>query len=152
MGTPVSRTSNHEDIWKLGLGYEMPCGPVDGMNPVKVAEAMEEAIERARRGDGPTLLDIKTYRYRGHSMSDAQKYRTKDEVDEYRKIDPISQILTIIKEKKYATDKEIKAWDQAVKDKVQECVQFAEESPYPEKQLLYDIVYEQKDYPFLKHR
>jgi len=92
MGTSVKRTSNHEDIWKLGLGYEMPCGPVDGMNPIKVAEAMEEAIERARRGDGPTLLDIKTYRYRGHSMSDAQHYRTKDEVDEYRKIDPISQV------------------------------------------------------------
>jgi pyruvate dehydrogenase E1 component alpha subunit len=54
-GTSVERTANHSDIWKLGLGYEMPCGPVDGMNPVKVAEAMTEAIERARRGDGPTF-------------------------------------------------------------------------------------------------
>ena len=152
MGTSVKRTSNHEDIWKLGLGYEMPCGPVDGMNPVKVAEAMEEAIERARRGDGPTLLDIKTYRYRGHSMSDAQHYRTKDEVDEYKKIDPISQVLKVIKDKKYATDAEVKAWDKEVKDKVEECQKFAEESPFPDKQLLYDIVYDQEDYPFLKHR
>lgn len=152
MGTSVSRTSNHEDIWKLGLGYEMPCGPVDGMNPVKVAEAMEEAIERARRGDGPTLLDIKTYRYRGHSMSDAQKYRTKAEVEEYKKIDPITQVLTVIKDKKYATDEEIKAWDKEVKQKVTECEKFAEDSPFPEKQLMYDVVYEQKDYPFLKHR
>jgi pyruvate dehydrogenase E1 component alpha subunit len=122
------------------------------MNPVKVAEAMDEAIKRARRGDGPTLLDIKTYRYRGHSMSDAQKYRTKEEVDEYRKIDPISQVLAVIKEKKYASEKEIKTWDQEIKDRVEECQKFAEESPYPDKQLLYDIVYEQKDYPFLKHR
>jgi len=130
----------------------MPCGPVDGMNPMKVAEAMHEAIERARRGDGPTLLDIKTYRYRGHSMSDAQKYRTKDEVDEYKKIDPISQVLDIILDKKYATKDEVKEWDLAVKDKVAECQKFAEESPFPDKQQLYDMVYEQEDYPFLKHR
>ena len=96
MGTSVKRTSNHTDIWKLGLGYEMPCGPVDGMNPVKVAEALDEAIERARSNKGPTLLEMKTYRYRGHSMSDAQKYRTKEEVEEYRKIDPITQVKEII--------------------------------------------------------
>ena len=65
MGTSVERTANHTDIWKLGLGYEMPCGPVDGMSPVKVAEAFDEAIKRARRGDGPTFLEMKTYRYRG---------------------------------------------------------------------------------------
>jgi pyruvate dehydrogenase E1 component alpha subunit len=64
----------------------MPCGPVDGMNPVKVAEAMTEAIERARRGDGPTFLEMKTYRYRGHSMSDAQLYRSKDEVEDIKKL------------------------------------------------------------------
>lgn len=152
MGTSVNRTANHEDIWKLGLGYEMPCGPVDGMNPVKVAEAMEEAIERARRGDGPTLLEMKTYRYRGHSMSDAQKYRTKAEVDEYRKIDPITQVLDIIKTKKYATEKEIKEWEGEVKNHVAECQKFAEESPFPDKQLMYDVVYEQENYPFLKHK
>jgi pyruvate dehydrogenase E1 component alpha subunit len=61
----LERTANHTDIWKLGLGYEMPCGPVDGMNPVKVA-GDDGAIERARRGDGPTFLEMKTYRYRGH--------------------------------------------------------------------------------------
>ena len=152
MGTSVERTSNHEDIWKLGLGYEMPCGPVDGMNPVKVAEAMDEAIKRARRGDGPTFLEMKTYRYRGHSMSDAQKYRTKDEVEEYRKIDPITQALNVIKEKKYATAEEIKVWDKKVKEMVAECQKFAEESPFPDKQQLYDMVYEQEDYPFLKHK
>ena len=130
----------------------MPCGPVDAMNPIKVAEAMDEAIKRARKGGGPTFLEMKTYRYRGHSMSDAQKYRTKDEVAEYQKIDPISQILDIIKDKKYATDKEIKEIDKRVKERVSECEKFAEESEYPDKNALYDMVYEQKDYPFISHK
>ena len=122
------------------------------MNPVTVAKGIYEAIERARKGDGPTFLEIKTYRYRGHSMSDAQKYRTKDEVEEYKKIDPITQVLDVIKEKKYATDEEIAAVDKKVKDLVKECEKFAEESPYPEKNVMYDAVYEQKDYPFLPHK
>ncbi|SHJ16239.1 pyruvate dehydrogenase (acetyl-transferring) E1 component subunit alpha [Aquimarina spongiae] len=152
MGTSVERTANHTDIWKLGLGYEMPCGPVDAMNPVKVAEALDEAITRARTGGGPTFLELKTYRYRGHSMSDAQKYRTKEEVAEYQKIDPITQVLDIIKEKKYATDEEIATIDKRVKDRVAECQKFAEESPFPEKNVMYDVVYEQDDYPFLSHK
>jgi len=152
MGTSVARTSKSTEIWKLGLGYDMPCGPVDAMNPIKVAEAMDEAIKRARKGDGPTFLEMKTYRYRGHSMSDAQKYRTKDEVAEYQKIDPISQILDIIKDKKYATDKEIKEIDKRVKERVSECEKFADESEYPDKNALYDMVYEQKDYPFISHK
>lgn len=152
MGTSVARTANHTDIWKLGLGYEMPCGPVDAMNPVKVAEAMDEAITRARSGGGPTFLELKTYRYRGHSMSDAQKYRTKDEVAEYQKIDPIIQVKDIILEKKYATEDDIKKIDKRVKELVSECEKFAEESDYPEKSVMYDAVYEQKDYPFLSHK
>ncbi|WP_103071060.1 pyruvate dehydrogenase (acetyl-transferring) E1 component subunit alpha [Aquimarina sediminis] len=152
MGTSVERTANHTDIWKLGQGYEMPSGPVDAMNPIKVAEAMDEAITRARTGGGPTFLELKTYRYRGHSMSDAQKYRTKEEVAEYQKIDPITQVLDIIKEKKYATDDEIATIDKRVKDRVAECQKFAEESPFPEKNVMYDVVYEQDDYPFLSHK
>ncbi|MGL4582692.1 MAG: pyruvate dehydrogenase (acetyl-transferring) E1 component subunit alpha, partial [Flavobacterium sp.] len=152
MGTSVERTANHTDIWKLGLGYEMPSGPVDGMNPVKVAEAMYEAIERARRGDGPTFLEMKTYRYRGHSMSDAQHYRTKEEVEEYKKIDPITQVLDVIREKGYATEAEIEAMDQRVKDHVAECEKFAEESPFPDQNVMYDVVYEQENYPFIPHR
>lgn len=152
MGTSVERTANHSEIWKLGLGYEMPSGPVDGMNPVKVAEAMYEAIERARRGDGPTLLEMKTYRYRGHSMSDAQHYRTKEEVEEYKKIDPITQVLDIIKANGYATESEIEEMDQRVKDLVVECEKFAEESPFPALNVMYDVVYEQENYPFLPHR
>jgi pyruvate dehydrogenase E1 component alpha subunit len=130
----------------------MPCGPVDGMNHIKVAEAMHEAIERARRGDGPTFLEMKTYRYRGHSMSDAQHYRTKEEVEEYKKIDPITQVLDIIKESNYATDAEIEAIDQRVKDLVEECEKFAEESPYPDLNIMYDVVYDQENYPFIPHK
>ena len=152
MGTSVERTANHPDIWKLGLGYEMPCEPVDGMNPVSVAEKVYEAVERARRGEGPTFLDIRTYRYRGHSMSDAQHYRTKEEVEEYKKIDPITQVLDVIKQKKYATDAEIEAIDERVKDLVAECEKFANESPFPEKNVMYDVVYEQENYPFLPHK
>ena len=152
MGTSVERTANHTDIYKLGLGYEMPSFKVDAMNPVSVAKAMDEAITRARKGDGPTFLELKTYRFRGHSMSDAQHYRTKEEVEEYRKIDPITQVLDVIMEKKYATQDEINAIDKKVKELVSECERFAEESPYPDKDLMYDIVYEQEDYPFLSHK
>lgn len=152
MGTSVERTANHTDVWKLGLGYEMPSYAVDAMNPVKVAEAVFDAIERARRGDGPTFLEMKTYRYRGHSMSDAQHYRTKEEVEEYRKIDPITQVLDVIKDNNWATDEEIEEIDNRVRDMVKECEQFAEESPYPDKNVMYDVVYAQEDYPFLPHK
>ncbi|TWO31760.1 pyruvate dehydrogenase (acetyl-transferring) E1 component subunit alpha [Seonamhaeicola sediminis] len=152
MGTSVERTANHDEIWKLGLGYEMPSAPVDGMNPVKVAEAFDEAIQRARKGGGPSFLELKTYRYRGHSMSDAQHYRTKDEVEEYKKIDPITQVKDVILDKKYATEDQIKEIDKNVKARVAECEKFAEESPFPEKNVMYDVVYEQEDYPFIQHK
>lgn len=152
MGTSVQRTSNNQDIWKLGLGYEMPCGPVDAMKPEKVAEALDEAIDRARSGNGPTFLEMKTYRYRGHSMSDAQKYRTKDEVKEYQKIDPISAVLEKIKENDWLSEDEIKKVKKDVKNRVKECEKFADESEFPETNVMYDAVYEQEDYPFLPHK
>jgi pyruvate dehydrogenase E1 component alpha subunit len=122
------------------------------MNPVKVAEAFDEAIQRARAGKGPTFLELKTYRYRGHSMSDAQHYRTKDEVEEYKKIDPITQVKDVILEKGYATEDAIKVIDKRVKERVKECEEFAESSPYPDINVMYDAVYEQKDYPFIPHK
>ena len=149
MGTSVERTANHSDIWKLGLSYEMPCAPVDGMDPVVVAESVKEAVDRARKGDGPTFLEMKTYRYKGHSMSDAQKYRTKDEVAEYQKIDPITKVLEMIKKNKWATDKEIQAIQDQVKATVKEAVDFAESSPFPSDDSLYQNVYAE-EYPFIK--
>ena len=149
MGTSVERTANHSDIWKLGLSYEMPCAPIDGMDPVAVAESVKEAVDRARKGDGPTFLEMKTYRFKGHSMSDAQKYRTKDEVAEYQKIDPITKVLEVIKKNKWATDKEIQAIQDQVKATVKEAVDYAESSPFPSNDSLYQNVYAE-EYPFIK--
>ena len=150
MGTSVSRTANHEDIYKLGLGYEMPCMPVDGMDPVAVHNAMDEAVQRARKGEGPTFLEIRTYRYKGHSMSDPQKYRTKEEVEEYKAKDPIEIVRTHITNEKWADEAWFEEIAAKVKAQVEESVKFAEESPYPDPSELYTDVYAQTDYPFVK--
>ncbi len=149
MGTSVERTTNVTDLSQIGASYDMPSRIVNGMKPEDVHEAIEEAADRARRGDGPTLLDIRTYRYKGHSMSDPQKYRTKDEVNEWIDKDPILHCLDIIKANKWMSDKEIKEYDEWVKKEVEACVEFAENSPYPEGNELYEDVYMDEDYPFI---
>jgi pyruvate dehydrogenase E1 component alpha subunit len=149
MGTSVARTSNVTDLYKMGLGYDMPSKPVDGMSCEAVHEAMEEAVARARKGDGPTYLEMKTYRYKGHSMSDPAKYREKEELEGYKSKDPIDVTLAKIKELKYATDKEIEAIDNKIKEIVEESVRFADESPYPDASELYKDVYVQSDYPYI---
>ena len=149
MGTSVKRTANHEDIYKLGLGYDMPCLSVDAMDPVKVAEVAHEAIERARRGDGPTFIEAKTYRFRGHSMSDAEAYRTKDEVAEAKNDDPILLVKNRILENNWATENELEEIENKVKIFVDECENFAETSPFPDTEVMYKYVYSQTDYPFL---
>ena len=106
--------------------------------------------ERAREGDGPTLLEIKTYRYKGHSISDPQKYRTKEEVEEYKGKDPIAQVAASILEKNFATKEELDAIDKRVADKVTASVKFAEESPWPSDDEVYKDIYIDKDYPFIK--
>lgn len=150
MGTSVERTTNVTDLSKIGLSYEMPSRIVNGMRPEDVHEAIEEAAARGRRGDGPTLLDIRTYRYKGHSMSDPQKYRSKDEVTEWMEQDPIEHCLAVIRDNKWMTDKEIEAIEEWVKKEVAESVEFAENSPYPEAHELYEDVYTQTDYPYIK--
>ena len=150
MGTSVERTTNVQDLSKIGLSYEMPSKSVNGMSPEAVHEAIAEACDRARRGDGPTLLDIRTYRYKGHSMSDPQKYRTKEEVAEWMEKDPIDHCLTVIKENNWLTDKEIQDIIDWVKTEVEESITFAENSPYPEAEELYKDVYTQEDYPYIK--
>ena len=131
MGTSVKRTSNVTELYKLGLSYDMPSEPVDGMSCEAVHDAMERAADRARKGEGPTLLEMCTYRYKGHSMSDPAKYRTKEEVEEYKAKDPVEVVLHTIKEKKYATDTEIEAINNKIKDIVEDSVKFAEESHLP---------------------
>ena len=150
MGTSVERTANHSEIWKLGLGYEMPCAPVDGMDPAVVYSALQEAVDRARSGGGPTFLEIRTYRYKGHSMSDAQLYRTKDEVAEYQKVDPIIIVKKMIEKKKWLDSKGFEKIDSKVKSLVADCVKFGEDSPFPEAHELWQDIYVQNDYPFIK--
>ena len=150
MGTSVQRTTNVTDLSKIGLSYDMPSKVVNGMRPEDVHNAIAEAAKRARNDGGPTLLDIRTYRYKGHSMSDPQKYRTKDEVTEWIEQDPILHVLDTIKENKWLKEKEIEEINDWVKKEVAESVKFAEESPYPDAEELYEDVYIQKDYPYIK--
>ena len=149
MGTSVTRTSNVVDIYKLADAYEMPADSVDGMSAEIVHEAMQRAVNRAREGGGPTLLELKTYRYKGHSFSDPQKYRTKEEVEEYKQRDPIEMVLRTIQEKKYATDEEINAINQRVNEQVEESVKFAESSPWPDDNEVLKDVYMDQNYPFI---
>jgi len=149
MGTSVERTTNVVDLSKIGHSYEMPSKSVNGMSPEAVHEAIAEAADRARKGDGPTLLDIKTYRYKGHSMSDPQKYRTKSEVAEWVEQDPITHCSKVIKENKWLSEKEFEAISDWVKNEVKESIEFAENSPYPEGKELYEDVYMDKEYPFI---
>ncbi len=149
MGTSVARTTNMIDIYKMGLGFDMPSAPVDGMDVVAVHNAMDEAVQRARKGDGPTFLEIRTYRYKGHSMSDPAKYRTKEELEEYKHRDPILAVKATIVNKKYADEKWFEEVEADIKQRVEDSVKFAEESPYPDVEELYKDVYVQEDYPFI---
>ncbi len=149
MGTSVQRTSNVTALYKLGLSYDIPSEPVDGMSVEAVHDAMEIAVAHAREGKGPYLLEMNTYRYKGHSMSDPAKYRTKDEVESYKAKDPIEMVLKTLQEKNYATPKEIEAIQKKVKDIVEDSVTFAEESKYPDPSELFIDVYVQQDYPYI---
>ncbi|MDR2282699.1 MAG: pyruvate dehydrogenase (acetyl-transferring) E1 component subunit alpha [Sphingobacterium sp.] len=149
MGTSVKRTTNMEDIYKIGLGFDMPSMPVDGMDPVAVHNAMDEAVQRARTGEGPTFLEIRTYRYKGHSMSDPAKYRTKEELEEYKGKDPLLTTKHAIVENAYADDAWFAQVDAEIKKIVEDSVKFAEDSPYPTVDELYKDIYVQEDYPFV---
>lgn len=149
MGTSVERTSNVIDIYKLADAYEMPADTIDGMSAEAVHEGVGRAVKRARENGGPTLLEIKTYRYKGHSISDPQKYRTKEEVDEYKGKDPIQQVLKTILDNKYATQQDIDAINKRVDDIVDASVKFAEESPWPDDNEVLKDIYVDKNYPFI---
>ena len=150
MGTSVERTSNVHDLSTLGESYDMPGLGVNGMRCEDVHEAIAMACAHVRAGNGPYLLDIKTYRYKGHSMSDPQKYRTKEEVEEYKKQDPIESVRATILENKWAKEAELDAIDEDVKKEVEAAVKFAEESPMATADELYNDVYFEKNYPFEK--
>ena len=149
MGTSVSRTSNVTELYKLGEGYDIPAAPVDAMNVENVHEAVAKAAKHVRAGKGPYLLEFRTYRYKGHSMSDPAKYRTKKEVETYKAKDPVEQVRTTILKEGIATQKEIDAIDSKVRDIVTESVKFAEDSKFPDPSEAFMDVYKQENYPFV---
>ncbi len=148
MGTSVSRSSNVTDLSQLGRAYEMPSEAVDAMSVENVHRAVEKAAARARKGEGPTLLEFRTYRYKGHSMSDPAKYRTKEEVEQYKKLDPIEQVKKTMLKHKMITEKELQEIADKIKGIIADSVKFAEESDYPKAEEVFNYVYVQEDYPF----
>jgi pyruvate dehydrogenase E1 component alpha subunit len=149
MGTSIERTSNVIDIYKLADAYEMPSDKVDGMTPELVHEGVARAVKRARDGEGPTLLEMKTYRYRGHSVSDPQKYRSKDEVEEYKDQDPIIKVRKTILENNFATEVTLQEIDEKINGIVEASVKFAEDSPWPDDSEVLKDVYIDQNYPFI---
>ena len=149
MGTSIERTSNVVDIYKLADAYEMPGDKIDGMSPEAIHESVARAVKRAREGDGPTLLEFKTYRYKGHSVSDPQKYRSKEEVEEYKAQDPITKVTETILKNKFATQADLDAIDNKINTIVEESVKFAEESPWPSDDEVLKDVYIDSNYEFI---
>jgi len=150
MGTSVKRSGPDVDMYKLGLHYDITSEQVDGMNVETVYKAVKKAASRIRKTSKPYLLEICTYRYKGHSMSDPAKYRSKEEVEAYKKKDPIQQALKKITENGWLDEEGVKKIQAEVKKTVEESVRFAEESPFPDVDEVYTDVYVQEDYPFIK--
>ncbi len=149
MGTSVARTSKTLDIYKTADAYEMPSDVIDGMSPEEVHNGVMRAVNRAREKGGPTLLEIRTYRYKGHSMSDPQKYRTKEELESYKEKDPIEHVLKVLQTTYKVSDEEIETINERVRKEVEESVTFAEESPWPDDSEVLKDVYIQEDYPYI---
>lgn len=144
MGTSVARASASVDLYKRGEAYGIPGMAVDGMDVLEVREAAEKAYEHCRSGKGPMVLEMKTYRYRGHSMSDPAKYRSKDEVEKMRKeSDPIDMLKSKLLDQKIIDEEGLKEIDKEVKKIVSESAEFAQQSPEPDVSELYtDILLE----------
>ncbi|WP_374570562.1 pyruvate dehydrogenase (acetyl-transferring) E1 component subunit alpha [Phenylobacterium sp.] len=142
MGTSIERASSETHLFKRGASFRIPGEEVDGMDVLAVREAAGRAAEHARNGGGPYILEMKTYRYRGHSMSDPAKYRTREEVEAVRKTrDPIDHLQERLVNEGYADEAALKAIDAEVKKVVADAAEFARTSPEPEASELYTDVY-----------
>jgi len=141
MGTAVDRASAVSEIRQKAEGYGIPNERVDGMDVMAVKEAAGKALETIREGNGPYFMEIMTYRYRGHSMGDPERYRESDEVKKYQKNDPIGIYRAYLTKKKIATEKDLDVIDNQVEGEVQAAVQFAESSPEPTMEELFTDVY-----------
>ena len=142
MGTAIDRSSSETKLHKRGISFNIPGEEVDGMDVLAVKAAAERAAEHCRSGNGPYILELKTYRYRGHSMSDPAKYRTREEVDEVRKTrDPIDFVEELLEKNGWADEAAMKAIDAEVKRIVADAAEYARTSPEPEPSELYTDVY-----------
>lgn len=142
MGTSVDRSTKQSKLYKRGEGFGVPGMEVDGMEVEKVEEAMRKAAEHARSGKGPIIVEAKTYRYRGHSMSDPANYRTREEVENIKTHhDPILHYKKHILQKKLLTEEQVKEIEDNVKKEIAEAVEFSEKSPEPSADELYTEVY-----------
>ena len=149
MGTSVERSSNVTEMVKIGASFEMPSETVNGMHPESVHEAITRAAEHIRSGKGPYYLEIKTYRYKGHSVSDPATYRTKEELKTYLDQDPVKSLEARLVSDKIATAKEVNEIKERIKVEIDEAVAFAEASPYPDASELWTDNYMEPNYPFI---
>ena len=141
MGTAVERASAVSEIRQKADGYGIPNSRVDGMDILAVRKASEEAIAAVRNGSGPYFLEIITYRFRGHSMGDPERYRRSDEVKKWQENDPIGIFHRYLIEQKIASEADLSEIDARVEKEVQEAVQFAENSPEPAPEALFENIY-----------
>src|SRR5687768_12109982 len=141
MGTSLTRAMSLSDIAQKGCAYEMAAEFVDGMDVLAVREATMRAVERARKEYLPTLLEVRTYRFMGHSMSDPGNYRTRAEIEKYQERDPTKLFAASLKEEGVLSDEEFKSMDTEVREEVDHSVKFAEESPLPAPEELYTNIY-----------
>ncbi|MDG1003992.1 MAG: pyruvate dehydrogenase (acetyl-transferring) E1 component subunit alpha [Emcibacteraceae bacterium] len=141
MGTSIARSSSEVELFRRGESFKIKGECVDGMDVFAVREAAERAVAKCRAGDGPALLEMKTYRYRGHSMSDPAKYRSKEEVSKMRsEFDPIDQLKKRILEANISSEDELKVIDKEIKARVSEAADFAQSSAEPDSSELYTDV------------
>jgi pyruvate dehydrogenase E1 component alpha subunit len=150
MGTALDRASSVKDLYQRGSAYGMPRREVNGMNLLAVREVLGEAIDRARKEKRPTLIEAETYRYRGHSMSDPGKYRTKEEVEQMMTYDPIFQWGKRLIEQERFSQGDLDAADKEILARVDEAVRFVEQSPAPAPETLYEDVYVRSPYINMK--
>ncbi len=142
MGTAQARSTSSQDIYKRGEAFGIPGEMVDGMDVLAVKDASERAVKHCRSGKGPYILEVKTYRYRGHSMSDPAKYRTREEVQKMREErDPIENVRQMLLTGKHATEDDLKAIDKEIKAVVNASADFAKESPLPDEAELWTDIY-----------
>jgi len=141
MGTAVKRVSAVEDFAVKAAGFDMPGITLDGMNVIAVHDGLKDAAALAKKEETPVLVDIKTYRYKGHSMSDPAKYRTREELEAYQKQDPILILKAVMTDAKMLDEEAYKAVDDRVKEIVQDAVDFAESSDEPALETMYEDIY-----------